>query len=474
MGETLIGKRMFRSVLSLFVVFAVFFIVFQQAREKEYKIETLNLRLQDYNVRLYEAIGHMGGIDEARLGDYVARHSFPHLRVTIVEQGGTVVYDNELPQCQYAHLGNHASRKEVSEALEHGSGYDINRMSRSVEGDFFYSATYFKERGIVVRSALPYTADLADSLRADQHYIWFAVAIVLLLSVVLHRFVHRLDTNVTRLRIFAQRADRNESLDTEDLIGFTDDELGEISEHIIKLYKRLQKTKEEQNVLKRQLTQNIAHELKTPVASIQGYLETILTNGQMDEATRRQFLERCFAQGQRLASLLRDISTLNRLDDAQGMMEFEEVDLAKIIRQIERETALQLKERHMRFEAHMPATLPVSGVPSLLYSVFRNLTDNAIAYAGEDTVISLFVSRGERSTLHFTFSDNGVGVEPKHLARLFERFYRVDKGRSRKMGGTGLGLAIVKNAVVLHGGSIVATNNPEGGLRFDFSIKTNK
>lgn len=473
MGETRIGKRMFWSVLSLFAVFAVLFIVFQQAREKEYKIDTLNLRLQDYNVRLCDAVERMGGIDEDSLNAYVSHHRLPRLRVTIVDEQGIVLFDNDLPRSQYARLTNHRSRKEINEALSHGAGYDINRMSRSVEGDFFYSATYFKERHIVVRSALPYTADLAETLRADQHYIWFAVATVLLLSAVLYRFVRRLDANVTRLRLFARRADRNESLDTEDLVGFTDDELGEISEHIIKLYMRLQQTKEEQNILKRQLTQNIAHELKTPVASIQGYLETILANEGMAEATRRQFLDRCFAQCQRLASLLRDISTLNRMDDAPGLVHFEEVDIAKVVAQIERETALQLQERRMAFVAHLPASLTVQGNPSLLYSVFRNLTDNAIAYAGEGATITLSASQGEHDTLHFTFADNGVGVEPQHVARLFERFYRVDKGRSRKIGGTGLGLAIVKNAVLIHGGSIVAANNPGGGLRFDFTLIRN-
>ena len=125
----------------------------------------------------------------------------------------------------------------------------------------------------------------------------------------------------------------------------------------------------------------------------------------------------------------------------------------------------------MTFVNNLPPNLIVKGNASLIYSIFRNLTDNAIAYAGENTTINLSACEGENHTWHFIFSDNGSGVPHQHLARLFERFYRVDKGRSRKMGGTGLGLAIVKNAVILHGGNIVASNNIEGGLRFDFSIK---
>ena len=135
------------------------------------------------------------------------------------------------------------------------------------------------------------------------------------LTAVLYRFTYRLGKNVSKLTIFAYKADHNESLEVEDLANFPDDELGEIAERIIKMYKRVQTTRKEQDILKRQLTQNIAHELKTPVASIQGYLETILDNPHINEQTKEQFLQRCYAQSERLTSLLHDISTLNRLDD---------------------------------------------------------------------------------------------------------------------------------------------------------------
>ena len=126
----------------------------------------------------------------------------------------------------------------------------------------------------------------------------------------------------------------------------------------------------------------------------------------------------------------------------------------------------------MQLTCNLPSSLPINGNPSMIYSIFRNLTDNAITYAGDGTTITIdSVQEDDKWT--FTFSDNGVGVESKHLDRLFERFYRIDKGRSRKMGGTGLGLAIVKNAVILHGGTITAYNNEKGGLRFVFSLKTN-
>lgn len=189
---------------------------------------------------------------------------------------------------------------------------------------------------------------------------------------------------------------------------------------------------------------------------------------------KAQFLQRCYAQAQRLTSLLRDISTLNRLDDAPDMLtDFDTVDISQMVANIQKETALQLKEHSMTFDNRLPADIQVKGNQSLLYSVFRNLTDNAIAYAGEGTTITLSAEKTSQQEWRFTFSDNGVGVPHEHLARLFERFYRVDKGRSRKMGGTGLGLAIVKNAILLHGGSVSVKNAlpPGHGLIFTFTLK---
>lgn len=470
-----VGTKLYMSVLSVFLVFAVAFIVFQQTREKQFKVDTLNLKLQDYNSHMEEYLRLFPDRSEQALDRYVQSHYIPHLRVTLISLSGKVMYDSELKD--YSHVTNHASRPEIVSALRNGAGSTVERNSKTLKGDFFYSATCFPKDSLIIRSALPYTSDLSKSLKADQHYIWFAVATMLLLTIILYRFTRRLGDNIQRLRTFASRADHGESLDTEDLVGFPSDELGEIAERIIKIYKRLQTTRQEQDILKRQLTQNIAHELKTPVASIQGYLETILDNPNINDSMREQFLKRCYAQSQRLTSLLQDISTLNRMDDAPDMIGTEDVNISEIVANIQKETALQLQQKQMSFVNKLPNDVMVKGSPSLIYSVFRNLTDNAIAYAGTDTTITLTAQPIEdideemkSPKWQFTFSDNGVGVPVEHLPRLFERFYRVDKGRSRKMGGTGLGLAIVKNAVLLHGGTIRVNNNFNGGLRFDFTL----
>ena len=227
---------------------------------------------------------------------------------------------------------------------------------------------------------------------------------------------------------------------------------------------------EKEGRMRRELTQNIAHELKTPVASILGYTETILNTPGIDEGTRHQFIVRTHLQAQRLTALLQDISILNRMDYAANVLTMERVDVSQLFADIVQETALAFENRKMTLSNSLSQGIIVRGNPSLLYSVFRNLVDNALNYAGQGTVVKVYAVE-ETDYWHFVFTDNGVGIPPEHLPRIFERFYRIDKGRSRSLGGTVLGLAIVKNAVMLHGGTIIAKPTEGGGLTFEFSIK---
>jgi len=433
MKKISVGTRLYLSVVLLFLCFAAAFIVYQQQREKDYKIELLDTKLQDYNAHLKESLSADSIRSESALEAYVKSHFIQGLRVTLMQTNGTVYYDNL--RKDYDSFPNHLDRKEVVQALKRGTGFDINRLSTTLNKDYFYAASYFAPDSLIVRSALPYTSDLTQQLRGDWHYVWFALITMLLLLAILYPFARRLNNDFQIL------------------------------------YNRLLHVSKEQDKLKRELTQNVAHELKTPVASIQGYLETIIMNPEIDAQTREQFLRRSYAQTQRLTSLLQDIQTLNRMDAAPVATDFELIDILPIIDNIQKETALQFSEREMQFVKQIPPIkqLLIEGNASLIYSIFRNLIDNALCYAGNRTTVTLTIEK-ETERWHFILADNGVGVADEHLARLFERFYRVDKGRSRKMGGTGLGLAIVKNAVLLHNGTIFVKNNDGGGLRFDFYL----
>lgn len=228
---------------------------------------------------------------------------------------------------------------------------------------------------------------------------------------------------------------------------------------------------EEESRMKRQLTQNVAHELKTPVSSIQGYLETILSNPDLPADKRQFFMERCYSQSSRLTGLLRDISVLNRLEEASDMFDLSDINIPKLVTEIEKECSKEIEERKIKTEINLPGDPTIHGNFSLLYSIFRNLFDNAIAYAGEGVTLNLSCYKEDPKYYYFSFSDNGIGISEEHINRIFERFYRVDKGRSRKVGGTGLGLSIVKNGVHFHKGQISAKSSPGKGLTFFFTLK---
>lgn len=579
------SKKLFLSVISLFLVFAGCFIAYQYQREKEYKIEILDIQLQNYNERLHQELSTVpDSLWTQRLDNYIVRCLNKDLRVTIIDFDGTVLFDN-FRLGYVLKLENHLNRPEIQNALAQGKGYNVRRTSETTGIPYFYSATLFND--CVIRSALPYSINLANSLAVDPQFLWFTAIISLVLIFIFYTFISKLGTAINQLREFAKRADKNDPININS--SFPHNELGEISQHIIQIYKRVRETKEalyiereklithlqtsreglgvftkdkkeilvnnlftqysnlisdsnletteeifsveefkgitdfinkagrsmskeekrmsvninkngrvfvieciifqdlsfeisinditqeeEQVRLKRQLTQNIAHELKTPVSSIQGYLETIVDNENIPREKLQVFLERCYAQSNRLSRLLRDISVLTRMDEAANMIEMEKVDISMLVTNIVNEVALELEQKEITVINALRPKIQLRGNYSLLYSIFRNLMDNAIAYAGTHISINIKCFREDDHFFYFSFSDTGVGVSPEHLNRLFERFYRVDKGRSRKLGGTGLGLAIVKNAVLIHGGTISAKNRQGGGLEFVFTLSKEK
>ncbi len=228
---------------------------------------------------------------------------------------------------------------------------------------------------------------------------------------------------------------------------------------------------EQQALLKKQLTQNISHELKTPVSSIQGFMETIIDNPDLDKEKQDFFIKRCHAQAVRLSYLLRDISLLNKLDEATETFAKEPIILNEIIEGVLNDVALEIEQKKIKLDVFLKNNMKIEGNYSLLYSIFRNLVDNSLNYAGENISIIINCYRTDTEFYYFSYADTGVGVSESHLNRIFDRFYRVDKGRSRKLGGTGLGLAIVKNAVLFHQGRICAKPHSEGGLEFLFTLK---
>ena len=420
-------KRLFLMLLAFSWAIVLCFIGFQYLREKEYKSEFLNAQLQQYNRHLLYTVEEGLPYEE-----FIATHDkpFDELRISIITLTGAVVYDNTISTDS---LDNHLGRPEVANALAKGKGYNISRKSASDGRKYFYSAT--RGERVVVRTAIPYSNTLQDLLEADWSFLVVMISISLAMNI---------------------------------LAYFTTRRIGKIIERVNRY-----EAEQEKNRLKRQLTNNINHELKTPVASIQVCLETLLSEITLSEEKRQELIERCYTHNERLRKLLNEVSLITRMEDGSALISWEKVIINEIIDEIAEELNVIPEDERLTLHTDFNEVIVIEGNTSLIASIFSNLTENAIAYSeGENIYIKLLENSEEHVSIRF--EDDGKGVEQKQLTRLFERFYRVDKGRSRQMGGTGLGLSIVKHAVQFHGGTITATNRPNGGLRFDFTLSKHK
>ena len=416
-------KRLFLPLIALSWAMVLCFIGYQYVREKEYKSEFLNAQLQQYNRHLLTAVE-----DGESYEEYIATYDkpFDELRISIITLAGAVVYDNTIPLDS---LDNHRYRPEVADALSGGSGYNISRQSTSDGRDYFYSAT--RGERVVVRTAIPYSSTLHDLLEADWSFLVVMISITLVMSIVAYFTTRKLGKDIERVNRY--------------------------------------EAKQERERIKRQLTNNINHELKTPVASIQVCLETLLSGISLSEEKRQELIERCYAHNERLRRLLEDVSLITRMEDGSALIGRERVVVNDIVEEVAKELEMLSDEERLTLHTDFSGRVIIDGNLSLIGSIFRNLTENAIAYSGGRNIYISLIENDDKMC-RIRFEDDGRGVEPRHIPHLFERFYRVDKGRSRQKGGTGLGLAIVKHAVQFHGGTITATNRPNGGLRFDFTL----
>ena len=423
-------KRMYILLLGFIWIQLGCFITFQYVREKDYKSDSLNEQLQLCNVHILESMNNGSLPEECTFPEGL---TYSDARLTIMDTAGLVLYDNRHSADS---LDNHVLRPEIQSALKAGRGYNIRRLSASDGRQYFYSAT--KGREYIVRTAIPYTASLKDTLKADQAFFWTMIGISLLVSIAGFFSTRRLGRTIEKVNMYREQ-------------------------------ERAINEEREKNRLKRQLTNNINHELKTPVASIQVCLETLLSGIKLTEEKKQELIERCYTQNERLRRLLADVSLITRIEDGAVNIERESVVINDLIDDIASELSLMPEQEKLDLKVDFKEAVTIYGNPSLLGSIFRNLTENAISYS-EGRTIYITLLENNSDYCRISFEDDGVGVEETCLPRLFERFYRVDKGRSRQKGGTGLGLSIVKHAVLYHGGTISAFIRPEGGLGFEFTL----
>lgn len=241
---------------------------------------------------------------------------------------------------------------------------------------------------------------------------------------------------------------------------------------IHRLYKKGQQKAEQQSQkLKKQMTSNIAHELRTPVTSIRGYLETIIACPDMSPEKKLMFVEKAYNQTLRLTELITDMALISKMEERSEKLRKEEIDLYDVANEVFDEFEEKIAEKGNIVENMLSPGTHLIANRSLVYTIIRNLVENTLKYAGDGVTMHLECYSKIDKFCYLTYYDTGAGVPEDHLEKIFERFYRIDEGRARDVGGSGLGLSIVKNAVKFHGGSVRVINRQWGGLQFFFSLR---
>ncbi|WP_321369008.1 ATP-binding protein [uncultured Draconibacterium sp.] len=579
-------RKIFYYFIAVFLSFTVAILLFQLQREKNYKTSQLENTLRNVTEVAHNYIEHYNLMETQNFSSAdTLKVLIPqdNIRLTIIDKRGIVLYDSFV--YEYKKMENHFERPEVQKALFGGEGANI-RHSATTGTDFYYYARNYDD--YFVRAAMVYDVNVENFLKAERLFIFFIIAIFLVIWLVINELTKRLSISITKLKDFAIKAGKNEPINEEEG-KFPDNELGEIGSQIVKIYTNLhdannsialekdrlanhmnilnegigffnpQKEKmlvnshfiqyvsiisdtltisaenfftipefekinkflekylhkdtefqsnelpqieftiqkddsyfkllcivfadksfeilitditkpEKRRLLKQQLTSNIAHELKTPLASIKGYIETLMSNPDIDKEKQQYFIERASRQAERLNLLLNDISLLNNIEDAGELFEIKPVHIKNIVSDVVENLESRMAAKNIKCKLDIEKDVVVNGNDSLLSSVFQNLLENSINYAGEDIKIEIRNYLEDTKFHYFSYADNGRGIPEEHLNRIFERFYRVDSGRTRELGGTGLGLSIVRNAIQLHKGNISARNKPDGGVEFLFSL----
>ena len=362
------------------------------------------------------------------------------IRVTWIDEDGTVIYDS---WNDVSVMGNHMERPEIKEAFENGTG-DSVRTSDTMNMNTYYYALRISD-GSVVRVARNASSGASIFMNAMPVVGATAVFVIFLCVVLAHYLTKQL------LRPIAAIANKLD--DTEGSSGGTE------------IYKELEpfvqtiRTQHE-NILaaakmRQDFTASITHELKTPLTAISGYAE-LIENKMTTEEQNFVFAGEIHKNSNRLLTLINDIIRLSELDHTEGGTDFEAVDLYELAKECAQNIQVNAKRRGVEFVLDGENCI-VNGNRHMLAELMENLCENGIRYNNEGGFVHLSISQKEgRGVL--TVEDNGIGIPEKYHDRVFERFYRVDKSRSKATGGTGLGLAIVKHIVAIHSAKIELTS----------------
>lgn len=384
--------------------------------------------------------------------EYAGATFFPGLgardyRVTWIGTDGQVLYDSQTSSDE---MENHLEREEIREALETGSG-ESARYSATLMERTLYCARRLTD-GTVIRLSVAQDTMLTLLLGMSQPLLIIAVIAVILSALLAYRLARHITAPLNRLNL-DEPLKNGEYDELSPLLHRLDAQQRQIRRQQEELAERFESVTEKERAaqMRREFTANVSHELKTPLHTIAGCAE-LLENGMVKEEDKGRFYTQIHNEAQRMIRLVEDIIHLSHLDEGAADMRREDVDLYALAEEAVKSLAGAAEAAGVAVTLEGgPAVL--NGVPQLLESIVHNLCDNSIKYNRRGGTVTVRVEDGGEAA-RLTVADTGIGIPAEAQERIFERFYRVDKSRSKELGGTGLGLSIVKHAARLHGAEI--------------------
>ena len=387
-------------------------------------------------------------------------------RFTIIDRTGKVIADSEVEDS--IKMENHSDREEVKEAMAEGLGY-ATRKSETLNLSMLYVASISENGNYLIRMAVPFSG-------VEQYagLLIPAVVISIGITLIISIFIaNRFASSVTKpLNEIAEELNKLSQQNPEfHFKQYKYDEMNVIADTTMKMSQAVKESMERiefERMVRQEFFSNVSHELKTPLTSVRGYLELIENNMVADENMKTDFLSRIKKETINMTSLINDILMISRLETKEAEVILSEVRLAPLVKDVCVSLEPLAKEYQVRIHTNC-RPLMIYANTQQLRELFNNLMTNAIKYNKPNGKVEVTVT-SEQEEIIIIVEDTGVGIPEDAKLRIFERFYRVDKGRSKKVGGTGLGLSIVKHIVNYYGGSIEVQSKVMEGTSFTIRL----
>lgn len=402
------------------------------------------------------------------------------MRITLIDSTGRVIFESSLADSLLPTLENHLQRPEIIQAKKENVGSNV-RLSKSIAHDLIYVAQ-FVDPATFHSSAFPllnYVRVAVELSELDQAIyeirfkilgvVLIVLATIIATSYIVSRRISRPLVEIGEIINDIKGGNLDQKLPVR-----SKDEIGRVAELVNELTEKLKSDIEQLKKLERVRSEflgNVSHELRTPIFSLKGFLETLLDGAINDPNVNRKFVEKAYHHASRLDALLNDLIEISRIESGEMKMSFRYFEAVAFLRQLVEDYTDEAVKKQQQLVFDVPETeITVFGDKERLRQAIGNIIDNAIKYSQPQATITVTLKVQDDSAA-LSISDNGPGIEPEHLQRIFERFYRVDRTRSREVGGTGLGLAIVKHIIEAHGSKVTVQSELGEGATFSFNLK---